>query len=84
MPTPPGWPQQQRRLTFGDVVRSRRGQLGLSQLDLAERAGCNRQTIVRIETAVRSPSLDRIFLLADALELRVGELFREFDRRDRG
>jgi transcriptional regulator with XRE-family HTH domain len=69
-------PTQERRVTFGAVVRARRTALGLSQEALARRAGCDRQSIIRVETATHSPSLDRIFVLADALELSMTELFR--------
>ena len=63
-------------MSFGAVVRARRTALGLSQEALASRAGCDRQSIIRLETATHSPSLDRIFVLADALELSMTELFR--------
>ena len=69
-------PTQQRRVSFGIVVRTRRTALGRSQEQLARRAGCDRQSIIRVETATHSPSLDRIFVLADALELSMAELFR--------
>jgi transcriptional regulator with XRE-family HTH domain len=68
-------------VTFGAVVRDRRQSLGLTQVQLAHRAGCNRQSIVRVETAAHSPSLDRLFALADALEISLDDLFRDLDRR---
>lgn len=71
-----------RRLAFAAVVRARRTALGLSQEQLARRAGCDRQSIVRLETATRSPSLDRIFMLADALDVRLGELLHDLDHPD--
>jgi transcriptional regulator with XRE-family HTH domain len=45
----------------------RRLALGLNQQELADRVGCDRQTINRLENARYSPSLDRWFQVADAL-----------------
>jgi transcriptional regulator with XRE-family HTH domain len=75
---------QRRRLSFAAVVRARRKSLALSQEKLAEKAGCDRQSINRVENAAYSPSLDRVFKLADALELSLTDLFHEFDDVDRG
>lgn len=82
MPPSPNPSVQRRRLTFGAVVRAKRKSLGLSQEKLAERAGCDRQSINRVENAAYSPSLDRVFKLADALGLSLSDLFDEFDRVD--
>ncbi len=64
------------------MVRAKRKSLGLSQEKLAEKAGCDRQSINRVENAAYSPSLDRVFKLADALGLSLSDLFEEFDRVD--
>jgi transcriptional regulator with XRE-family HTH domain len=82
VPPSPNPSVQRRRLSFGAVVRAKRRSLGLSQEKLAERAGCDRQSINRVENAAYSPSLDRVFKLADALGLSLSELFEEFDRVD--
>jgi transcriptional regulator with XRE-family HTH domain len=84
VPSSPDPLLQRRRLSFGAVVRARRMSLGLTQGQLAVRAGCDRQSIVRIETAAHAPSLDRVFTLADALDIGIDTLFREFDRVDHG
>jgi putative transcriptional regulator len=63
------------RRAFGHVIRVRRKALGLSQERLADRAGCDRQSINRVENAAYSPSLDRVFPLATALGIDVGQLF---------
>jgi ribosome-binding protein aMBF1 (putative translation factor) len=52
----------------------------LSQEDLAARARWNRQSIVRIETATHLPYLDRVFVLADILDVSLTELFADVDR----
>lgn len=70
---------QQRRVTFGAVVRARRMSLGMSQEELAAKARWSRQSIVRIETAAHSPNLDRVFVLADALDMSLTELFTDVD-----
>lgn len=68
---------QDRRLRFGDVVRERRAELGLSQEALAERCGVDRKSISRVETGTFSPSLDRVWRLADGLDLPISDLFAE-------
>lgn len=78
MPSPTAQ-EYQRRLSFGAVIRARRTALGLTQQQLAERAGCDRQTIVRVETATHSPPLDRVFTIADGLDTTVRALFRDYD-----
>src|SRR5215213_9309854 len=82
MPPSPNPSVQRRRLSFGAVVRAKRKSLGLSQEKLAEKAGCDRQSINRVENAAYSPSLDRVFKLADALGMSLSDLFDEFDRVD--
>lgn len=71
---------QRQRVIFGQVVRARRLSLGMSQEDLATKAKWSRQSIVRIETAVHSPHLDRVFVRAEVLEVSVPELFADVDR----
>ena len=52
-----------------------RAERGLSQLELAQRAGVTRQTISAIETGLYAPSALLAFILARQLEKRVDELF---------
>ncbi len=47
---------------------------GLTQEALAERAGIDRKSISRIENGAFSPSLDRVWLIADALRVSVTDL----------
>ena len=67
----------ERRVRFGEVVRERRTELGLSQEDLAERCGFDRKSISRVETGAFSPSLDRVWRLDDGLDLPISDLFAE-------
>lgn len=49
---------------------------GLTQ-EPAERAGFDRKSVNRIENGGYSPSLDRVFVLAQALGVQMAELFDE-------
>lgn len=60
---------------FGLAVRENRKRLGLSQEDLAERAGMDRTYVSGVERGVRNPSLLVIHRLAQALEVSEYELF---------
>jgi putative transcriptional regulator len=71
-------PQTKDRFAhFGQAVRRHRKALGLSQDALARRAGCERQSVNRVENGAYSPSLDRCYRLADALGVRLEELLHE-------
>lgn len=58
------------RSLIAERVRSRRKALGLSQEQLAERAGLSSNYLARLELAWNSPSLGTLISLADALNLR--------------
>lgn len=66
-----------RRLRFGDNVRRYRHAHGMSQEQLADKAGMDRKTVNRIEQGVHSVRLDNVWLLAEALEVDVRDLFAE-------
>jgi putative transcriptional regulator len=61
----------------------RRLALGLNQQELADRVGCDRQTINRLENARYSPSLDRWFQVADALGVPLATLLAAATNRRR-
>jgi transcriptional regulator with XRE-family HTH domain len=66
--------------TIGDRLARLRGDRGLSQEELAEKAGLSRDLISMLERNVRtSPRLSTVSKLAHALDVEVGELV---DRRD--
>lgn len=66
--TSAGHPQTRTRSThFGATIRRRRLALGLEQDQLAQRLGWSRGSVGRVERAAFSPSLHRLFQLADAL-----------------
>ena len=60
---------------FGLKVQQRRKELGISQEELAYRAGVHRTYIGMIERAERNITLSNIKRLADALGVEVKELF---------
>ena len=68
------------RERFGDAVRGRREELGLTQEDLAHNAGLHRTYLSDIERGTRNVSLVNIELLARALDLTLSDLVRQVDR----
>ena len=50
---------------------------GLSQVALAEKVGCSTTLIGNIEIGKRFPSADNINRIAEALEVKVADLFSE-------
>lgn len=65
-------------------VRSIRKSTGLSQEELADRAGLHRTYISSIERAERNVSLENIFLLAAALGVEPGDLLKPVKDEDTG
>jgi transcriptional regulator with XRE-family HTH domain len=60
---------------FGQAVRVHRERLGVSQEELAFRAGIDRTYVSGIERGRRNPSLRSIDRLARALEIDLATLF---------
>ena len=63
------------RERFGDAVRDRREVLGMTQEDLAEKAGIHRTYVSDIERGSRNVSLINMERLAVALAIPVSGLF---------
>lgn len=55
-------------------MRFERGEM--TQQELADKAGVTRQTIIAIEAGNYSPSLTLAFKLAQALDVRIEEVFQ--------
>lgn len=53
----------------------------MTQQELADKAGVTRQTIIAIEAGKYSPSLTLAFKLADALQMRIEEVFQYEDEK---
>jgi putative transcriptional regulator len=47
----------------------------MTQQQLAEKVGASRQTILAIEAGKYSPSLELAFKIADAFDVKIGEVF---------
>lgn len=68
------------RERFGDAVRTRREELGLTQEELAEKAAIHRTYLSDIERGSRNLSLINIERIAAALALPISELFQLVER----
>ncbi len=62
-------------------IKSLRTALGVSQEELAHRAGLNRTFVGKLEVAQTQPSVTVLFQLADALEVHVVDLVSNISRR---
>ena len=63
-------------IKFGNKVRKQRLSLGLSQEELAARAGVHRTYVGMIERAEKNITLENIEKIAKALEISLDELMR--------
>ena len=68
------------RERFGTAVKFRREELGLTQEDLAEKAGIHRTYLSDIERGTRNVSLVNIERVAAALDLSLSEFFGLVER----
>lgn len=58
-------------------VRKRRKELGLSQYQLAAQSGVSQSRIQAIESGLRVPSLNQLFLFSGPLKCSVRDLINE-------
>lgn len=72
-----GLAEDRRRLLASNVRAIRK----VSQDAVAARAGCNRGSVVRVENMAYSPTVDRLWRLADALGVEAFELLMTPDQR---
>lgn len=61
---------------FAMEVKARRGELGISQEELAHRADVNRTFVAKVELAQNQPSLTVLHKLSTGLEVELPELLR--------
>lgn len=66
---------------FGDAVRARRTELGLSQEALAHEVGLHRTYIGGIERGERNVGLVNLFRLAGTLDMSASELMSATQQR---
>ncbi len=64
-----------QKLTLGSVLKRRRRQLEMTQVEVASRAGCRPNYIGYLESGARRPSPALLLRLAKALDLDAQELF---------
>ena len=64
-------------MSFGERLRRRREELGISRFELAERLGVSRSAIGNYETGVSAPKEDVLLRLFDALQVDPNYLFRD-------
>jgi transcriptional regulator with XRE-family HTH domain len=60
---------------LGIAIKTRRTLLGISQEELAHRAGLHRTYVSDLERGARNPSIESIAKLASALQISVAKLF---------
>ena len=70
-----------RQKTLGLSVKRIREQRNLSQEKLAEAADIHTSYIGQIERGLRHPSLKVLFRIADALNIKISELFKDMDAK---
>lgn len=68
-----------RLLPLAEVVKTRRLELAITQVQLAERAKVNRLYITGIEAGRRSPTILVLGRVAVALELKFSEFIRRYE-----
>lgn len=61
---------------FGEIIRARREEQGLEQVELARRLGVTQQTVSKWETGVTVPRAARLAALASLLDLDPALLHR--------
>jgi CheY-like chemotaxis protein len=69
---------------LGLAIKTERSVLGISQEELAERAGLHRTYVSDVERGVRNPSIESIEKLAQALKLSVAALFERANKDSPG
>jgi CheY-like chemotaxis protein len=70
------------KILLGTAIKTQRSSLGISQEELAYRAGLHRTYVSDLERGVRNPSMDSIEKLARALQLSVSTLFEQASKDD--
>lgn len=63
---------------LAETIHTQRKLLGLTQQDLADRAGINRSMLCRLENQDYVPSLDQLSRLANTLQFDVSNVFIEY------
>jgi len=67
-------PEKQLTRSVGALIAVKRKEKGITQADLAEYMGIEKETVSRMETGVISPTLARMAQLAKFLDCKIGDL----------
>ena len=68
-------PKERPKVNIGEVIRSYRGQRGLSQGDIERRTGLLRCYLSRVENGHTVPSLETLAKIAEAMDISLAEFF---------
>ena len=71
-------------MSFGEQLRKRREELGISRAELADRLGVSRSAIGNYETGVSAPKEEVLLRLFDALGVDPNYLYRDAYRANGG
>src|SRR5438874_13649328 len=63
------------KFLLGNAIKQQRSALGISQEELAARAGLHRTYVSEVERGERNPSITSVEKLAQALEISITSLF---------
>lgn len=78
---PPDWVLARRR-AIGDQIRAARLHQNLTQEQLAERCGMDRQAIGTIESGEKAAKIDSLIVVAEALQTPLAELMPDTRTED--
>lgn len=67
----------QQFATIGDMIRKYRQRRGMTKADLAFAVGVKDSTIYEYETGRRTPSVDMVLMIANALDLELRLIVNE-------
>ncbi|WP_434572969.1 helix-turn-helix transcriptional regulator [Pseudomonas sp. Z1-29] len=68
--------------SLGSAIRRYRKVAGLTQAELGEKTGFDPKTISRFETGTYTPSVEALFLLANALDVQPKAFFADMGEED--
>ena len=72
-------PKEKPKVNIGEVIRSYRGDRGLSQGDIEKRTGLLRCYLSRVENGHTVPSLETLAKIAEAMEIGLADFFPGLD-----
>ncbi len=72
----------ERLLLFGKTIRSLRNEQKMSQEQLADLCGLHRTYVSDVELGKRNVSLENIEKMAEALGVRISDIFRRIEESE--